>query len=1546
MKRLTLFFVILACLLGLIGTVSAANTTYYLNSTTSDLSGGADWSKTLLSETTAVSTIAATILRSSTETQYAWTNTTTTNNTGWETGTITVKVNVTATGSTTYTWLNVQVDRVYANGTVIESSATSTEQQLTSTGVKTFNIASKNWAEGASTDRLRLRYIMRNSRSNADYAITISQGDVNSYVVTAVTKNNRVAPTSTFTANTTGGTTPITVQLNDTSTGSPTSWNWSYTNVSPGNGTQIWFSTSQNPVVTFGVGNWSIKLNATNSGGSSISAQVTFVNVSAVLKPVVSFTANTTGGTTPITVQLNDTSTGSPTSWNWSYTNTSPGNGTQIWFSTLENPVVTFGIGNWLIKLNATNAGGTNSSTQITYVNVTAPPVSLTASFNQNVTTGSPSTSVQFTDTSTGTPTGWAWWFGDENWTLDPWVSVNASSGWIRRSAGATVALPDGSVLMMGGAGAGGTPAYNDTWRSTNNGTSWTRVNQSGGWVARYGLRAVTMADGSVIITGGTNDGTTVYYNDTWRSTDQGSSWVLMNASSGWVATYFHGSVATPDGSIYKLGGSAGGATVWQSTNNGATWVQRNTSPGWASRAGFGAVGLSDNSIVVIGGAEATDYNDTWRSTNQGATWVRQNQSPGWQARDYLAALAMPDDSIILTGGQKAGGTMFNDAWRSIDKGVTWTLINSTVYSSTFRYHGMAVTTDGSVILTNIYTGSDTNVTYRFNPAGSSAQSPEHTYTANGNYSVVLLAHNAVEGNSTVPFTHYVNVSEAAACPQTQVVFYTNGSSDGQAWRAVSNSTYSEVITGVGTSSDNTTTSVYTRLASSVDNQPDKFRLSGNAYYYFNTSSIPDTATVVGATLSVMDDGSPATQLGVPDYGIVGVLPYQLGVVKMGDYSNTSRTRFATDIPTAMLTGVYQNWSFNVYGLSNISKTTFSNFSIAQSWYINQNFGGVWLGYENGSQARWYTAEAPAGQKPFLTVNYTDTACAVTPLSSFLTNTTGGTTPIPVQFTDTSTNTPTSWNWTFQNTTGNNTRVLFSTAKDPLYTFGVGNWSIKHNATNAAGVNVSTQTTIINVSGGGGAGAAPVASFNQNVTSGSPPTSVQFTDTSTGTPTGWAWYFGDENWTQEPWTVVNASSGWIRRSAGATVALPDGSILTMGGAGEGGTPAYNDTWRSTNNGASWTLVNASGGWIARYNLRAVTMADGSVILTGGANAGTTVYYNDTWRSTDQGSSWVRMNASSGWVPQYNHGTVATPDGSVYVIGGSNGGNTTWKSTNNGTSWTLVNASCGWLGREGLGAVVLSDGSIVIMGGDGSATYNDTWRSTNGGVTWVRQSQNPGWQARYQTVAAAMPDDSIVLVGGVDISGYHFNDSWRSTDKGVTWSLINTSIYATGFKYHSVAVTTDGSLVLTHLYTGSGTGDTNVTIIYNPAGSTAQSPQHTYTANGNYTVTLLAHNAFGGDVTTPFTNYVNVSTGAPVVSWIIDHTVVRIPQGIIVNDTSTNTPTAWQWSWDDGTANTTTRNATHSFQKRGAFHVILTASNAGGDSTSTSTTVRVVGYQND
>jgi PKD repeat protein len=127
------------------------------------------------------------------------------------------------------------------------------------------------------------------------------------------------------------------------------------------------------------------------------------------------------------------------------------------------------------------------------------------------------------------------------------------------------------------------------------------------------------------------------------------------------------------------------------------------------------------------------------------------------------------------------------------------------------------------------------------------------------------------------------------------------------------------------------------------------------------------------------------------------------------------------------------------------------------------------------------------------------TAYYALPIVSFTSNTTTGIDPLTIEFTDSSTNSPTSWYWYFGD--GGT-----STEKNPVYEYtDAGTYSVSLTATNDAGSNETTETDYITVT----AVTSPVVSFTSDVTTGRSPLTVQFTDTSLHTPTSWQWSFGD-----------------------------------------------------------------------------------------------------------------------------------------------------------------------------------------------------------------------------------------------------------------------------------------------------------------------------------------------------------------------------------------------------------------------------------------------------
>ena len=89
----------------------------------------------------------------------------------------------------------------------------------------------------------------------------------------------------------------------------------------------------------------------------------------AIPAPVANFTVNITSGSAPLAAQFNDTSTGSPTSWNWSF-----GDGN---LSISQNPVHVYEYpGTFDVSLNVTNTGGSDSTTRTNYITVNNPGAS------------------------------------------------------------------------------------------------------------------------------------------------------------------------------------------------------------------------------------------------------------------------------------------------------------------------------------------------------------------------------------------------------------------------------------------------------------------------------------------------------------------------------------------------------------------------------------------------------------------------------------------------------------------------------------------------------------------------------------------------------------------------------------------------------------------------------------------------------------------------------------------------------------------------------------------------------------------------------------------------------------------------------------------------------------------------------------------------------------------------------------------------------------------------------------------------------------------
>lgn len=202
-----------------------------------------------------------------------------------------------------------------------------------------------------------------------------------------------------FTMSTDTGCNPTIVQFTNTSSGSPSSYSWSF-----GDGGT---SLLVNPAHTYNsIGTFTVTLTISLNGVTSTQSKT----VTIFGTPIVDFSGSPLSGCPPLTVNFTDNSNPvvpGPATYNWSF-----GDGTS---SSNQNPVHSFNYpGLYTIILNVTNSKGCDSSkSKIAYINVFQPPV---ADFAFNTVCKAPGTANFTTSITAGTgasPFTYSWDFGD-----------------------------------------------------------------------------------------------------------------------------------------------------------------------------------------------------------------------------------------------------------------------------------------------------------------------------------------------------------------------------------------------------------------------------------------------------------------------------------------------------------------------------------------------------------------------------------------------------------------------------------------------------------------------------------------------------------------------------------------------------------------------------------------------------------------------------------------------------------------------------------------------------------------------------------------------------------------------------------------------------------------------------------------------------------------------------------------------------------------------------------------------------------------------------
>jgi len=115
-------------------------------------------------------------------------------------------------------------------------------------------------------------------------------------------------------------------------------------------------------------------------------------------------------------------------------------------------------------------------------------------------------------------------------------------------------------------------------------------------------------------------------------------------------------------------------------------------------------------------------------------------------------------------------------------------------------------------------------------------------------------------------------------------------------------------------------------------------------------------------------------------------------------------------------------------------------------------------------------------------------------------------------------------------------------------------------------------------------------------------------------------------------------------------------------------------------------------------------------------------------------------------------------------------------------------------------------------------------------------------------------------------------------------------------------------------------------------SKEKDPSHTYTTAGTYMVCLIVFNVYGSDTAI---HYIIVSEAgkAPIASFAVSDSIIKVGQSVTFTDKSANTPESWKWEFGDGKLSAD-KNTEYTYTAIGTYTVKLTVTNAFGDNSIT------------
>jgi len=702
-----------------------------------------------------------------------------------------------------------------------------------------------------------------------------------------------------FTADDTEICTSSTVTFTDNSTGSPTSWSWSF----PGGSPSSYNGQNPPPVSYSSAGTYNVSLTVSDGTDNDTETKLNYITVKNVIADFTGFPTTVVVGNS---VTFTDNSDCSPVSWSWSFPGGSPSS-----FNGQNPPAITYNTeGTYNVSLTVTNGAGNDTKTETNYITVVPPEFNMQ---NGTVTT-----------------------------CMGNFYDSGGPSGEYQNN--------EDFVMTFYPATAGAMLQFDFTTFSIE-------------YQSSCGYDYLNIYDG---------ENTSATLIGQYCGTNSPGFFTATNPA-GAITFQFHSDVSVTDiGWVASI-------NCYSTTNPPvADFSADDTTPDWGQTVNFTDLStysptswswsFNPSTVTYVGGTNSSSQNPQV-----------QFDAAGYYTVTLTATNAYGSDDEIKTNYINAAGPQPPVADFSAD--------NTTP------------TTGQTVNFTDLSTNTPTSWAWVFNPAtvtyvggtNSSSQNPQVQFDANGQYTVTLTATNAYGSDDEIK-TNYINVSNCTYCASEGLTY-------DEEW--ISNVTFNTI--------NNTTAS------------PAGY----NDYTAISTDVMPGTAYTAYVTCS-------STGTWNENYFIF------IDWNQDCDFDDANETY---DLGETSGPGTL-SLSITVPGTATIGATRMR---------VSLKYGADPTPCESFSY----------GEVEDYSLNVTGTG--LPPIADFVADNTNPIVGQTVNFTDLSTNGPTSWSWAYSPTTITYVGGTNSSSQNPQVQFNaVGLYTVSLTATNAYGNDTETKTNYIN----------------------------------------------------------------------------------------------------------------------------------------------------------------------------------------------------------------------------------------------------------------------------------------------------------------------------------------------------------------------------------------------------------------------------------------------------------------------------------------------------